>query len=73
MVKCCQSLQRFFLHHRPSSSWSDASAKPTAPHKAVLAEGIIYHAQISACVTQKCSNDEDTNIGFADSDDDDVY
>ena len=31
MVKCCQSLQRFFLHHRPSLSWSDASAKPTAP------------------------------------------
>ena len=52
IVRCCQSLQKFFLHHRPSSSWSDASGKPTAPHKNILAKRVIYHAQNSACVTQ---------------------
>ena len=43
---------RFFLPRRPSSSWSEASAIPTAPHKDVHAEGIIYRAQNSACATQ---------------------
>lgn len=36
----------------PSLNWSDASAKPTTPHKDVHAEGIVYRAQKSAFATQ---------------------
>ena len=72
MFRCYQSLHRFFLHHKPLSSWSDASAKPTAPHKDVHAEGMTYHAQNYVRVTQENANDEDCNFGNDDSDDDDV-
>jgi len=49
---------------------SDASAKPTALHKDVHAEGITYRAQNSACAAKNCTIDEDCNIGNGDSDDD---
>ncbi len=48
MVSCCHSLPRFFLHPRPSSSWSDASAEQTAQHRDVPAE-VTLHRTLRVC------------------------
>ena len=62
---------KFFLHHRPSLRWSNASARPIAAHRGCSCrKNNLTGTELSSCDTE-CEN-EDCNTGNEDSDNDEV-